>query len=267
MKLLREFILWPNCRNNCAFCHQRKFRNLAEFEKVLSVRLVDEFRRYNKIEQVLFVGGELFDTPFSSELYVAFFDLVEELWRTVELFYVNTNLIYEDLTLVKTFLKICPDFSKLRFTTSYDLEGRFKNDSKDLMLRNCWKLKDLYPDLHIMANTILTPQVCQYPEYMKFDNSHPFDIMFIPCVKVANAPTRNMVLNTLNHLPLEYLQLMLRSHESDQVRDLYAYENGKLENVTSENGPCGHNVNFSMYTSDSNACFICDLKHIVEELW
>lgn len=267
---LHEFILWPNCKNACIFCHQRKCVNFTEQEKIAAVKKVTDFVTSNNVKQVLLVGGELFDTPFSRELEFSFFNLVDLLWESVDIFYINTNLIYEDTSLVIKFLETVKDFSKLRFTTSYDHWNRFRSDKdRIIMLSNIKRLKEQFPQLRIMVNSILTKELCECinrKEYISpvVEN----DTCYIPCVQASNiSPTRNEILSVLkSNFSVEYLNELLNNMETDQERELYVYKNGHLELCTADNNPCGHNENFSTYASDSNKCFICDLKNLVSLL-
>ena len=269
--ILREFILWPNCKNACKFCHQKKAQQFTEKEKIQSIKQFKALVETNTIQQVLFVGGELFDTKFSIELENEFFSLVNILWNKVDLFYINTNLIYSDLTYVIKFLHSVKDFSKLRFTTSFDILYRFKSEKHmNIMLNNIRILESIFPDLRIMVNTILTKDVCEYlleekyTFYTKTEN-----ICFIPCIGVQKyAPSRNLILQTLlKCFPKEYLKELIKNMETDQIRTLYMYNKEKLEICTSLNSICGHNSNFSLYTADATTCFICDLKKLVSTLY
>jgi hypothetical protein len=48
----------------------------------------------------------------------------------IDLLYINTNLIYENMSILFNFLDLIKNnnlFNRLKFTTSFDLQGRFKN--------------------------------------------------------------------------------------------------------------------------------------------
>ena len=74
---LYEFILWPNCNNKCNFCHQKKQKKITNIEKINSIKKFHDFvYNLNDLNQVLLVGGELFDNVFSKELENIFFENV-----------------------------------------------------------------------------------------------------------------------------------------------------------------------------------------------
>ena len=75
------------------------------------------------------------------------------IWE-IELLYLNTNLLYEDLELLEGFLENIKQnnlFERLRFTTSYDIEGRFNKNSELLFYKN---LKYLHFYMLQKSNTL-----------------------------------------------------------------------------------------------------------------
>ena len=167
---MNEFLLWANCSNNCKFCWQKKINNpeclLTSEEKI---RAIDRAElKINQLQEsdILIVGGEVFEVISQNVTLrlLKFFDSLaqgcEE--NKIRFLYINTNLIYEDLTIINY---ICNKFKsmpeKLKFTTSYDLEGRYSSeDKKSLFLNNLKKITNTYPAINIVVNTILTKQVC-----------------------------------------------------------------------------------------------------------
>ena len=53
-------------------------------------------------------------------------------------------------------------WERLKFTTSYDLAGRFATkEREELFLNNLKKIKEKYPNCNIVVNTILTKETCE----------------------------------------------------------------------------------------------------------
>ena len=109
-----EFLLWNTCKNNCKFCHQKanKARFPGKFPddegKYKSIKLVEHYiKNGNCIDgsNILLMGGELFDTKLSEKTEYAFLQLIDTIVNRMYnqqtfLFYMNSNLIYEDLNLL-----------------------------------------------------------------------------------------------------------------------------------------------------------------------
>ena len=83
----------------------------------------------------------------------------------IELLYINTNLLYKDTILLDWFLSIFQDnelFDRLKFTTSYDVEGRFNNIlSEQIFYKNLKHITDTYKNIKVVVNTILTKECCK----------------------------------------------------------------------------------------------------------
>jgi hypothetical protein len=81
---------------------------------------------------VLICGGEIFDNIKNLNILIDFFEKIIDLMNNniIDLLYINTNLIYENTTILFKFLDLIKNnnlFNRLKFTTSFDLHGRFKN--------------------------------------------------------------------------------------------------------------------------------------------
>lgn len=277
-KKIYEFLVWDNCNNNCRFCFQRKDPRLFNLEKrkeilneVLNFIDSDKFEKNNHI---LICGGEIFDKSSDFETLDIFFkEIIDRMNKDIiDLLYINTNLIYSDLTSLKNLLDLIEEnnlFSRLKFTTSYDLEGRFKtNTSKELMLNNLKWIKENYPDCNIVTNTILTKQVCEaildntYPvkdfmkEYQCWVNLIPYIIY-----DETLAPKRELLFKTLRKVGNDcqgYLEEYIPNITIKQEKLLYIYKNNNFEFCSCELDKCGHSINFKRY-SEKGSCFCCDL--------
>lgn len=280
-KKIYEFLVWDNCNNNCKFCWQREAprifsHNKREFilNEVLAFIDSDVFEFGSHI---LICGGEIFDKPIDFEILDKFFCRIlgYMIEGKVDLLYINTNLIYKDLTGVNTLLnriKLLGLFDRLKFTTSYDIAGRFKNESdRELMLSNLKILTGVYKQLKTVTNIILTKQACESvlsgefrPD--EFMNKYRCWINFIPYIVLDRElmPTRNQVFKTLikiDDVCPGYLEKYVPNMSITQEKCLYMYKNNKFQFCSSAIGDCGHSVNFKRY-SDSDTCFCCDILEL-----
>lgn len=116
-------------------------------------------------------------------------------------------------------------------------------------------------------NTILSKEVCK-----KINEENDLGlptclekINLIPPIQIPHlSPTRNEILTTLRkNFSLEYLKRLYHNFTTNQKRDLYFFNGKELEGCTAQDNDCGHNINFSTYSNDSNSCFICDLGNLI----
>lgn len=281
-KPIYEFLIWDNCKNKCKFCFQRdnpRLFNKAQKEIILNKTL--EFINSNEFEigsHILICGGEIFDTPSDKDILQSFFSNIIELMLkdTIDLLYINTNLIYSDTSCLFWFLdKINENnlFDRLKFTTSYDSVGRFKTkEYENLMLENLLYIKDKYRDCNIVVNSILTNDMCQKiisnefnpQEFMRTYNCW---INFIPYIIYIPelAPSRNDIFSALLKIDSDnqgYLEKYISNLDLDQDKRLFMYKDNQFTFCSCELSECGHSVNFKRY-SDKNTCFICDLKRMI----
>lgn len=289
MKKVYEFLLWDNCSNNCRFCWQRenpRIYNKEERESILQETL--KFILSNKFEEgshILVCGGELFDKPQDFSALNLFFENISDLMvqNTIELLYINTNLIYKDIRGVLGMLKILNQSSldmvdlipRIRFTTSYDIEGRFRNkDSEDIMLANLKYITDKYPDMPVVVNTILTKPTCEAILSGKFNinefmNKYNCWVNLLPYIVLDNDLTasRTLIFQTLdyvNKICPGYLEKYVPNMCITQEKWLYMFKNNEFQFCSCELSECGHSVNFKKY-SEQGTCFCCDLQEIFGE--
>lgn len=290
IKPIFEFVLWDNCGNNCKFCWQKKhYCPLSDEQKSVSVERVFDFIEssgFVKGSHVLLVGGELFDTPkHESSIHLStLIDRIVGMMMVgdVDLFYIITNLLYKDTSLLEKLLfkiEAAGLSNRLKFTTSYDIFGRFNIKTPSLECGNSLWTKNMdsirknHPDINIVINTILTKQYCKLVttcpelelvgEFRKKYNSY---VNLLPYVAVDNefTPERNSVFKALRITEDRnsgYLDGYIRNFDLPQEKLIYRYVNGGLVFSTSESAKCGHGINFSSY-SGGNTCFICDIKEL-----
>ena len=75
----------------------------------------------------------------------------------------NTNLLYTNTEVLFDFLKKVEKnnlFERLKFTTSYDTEGRFNDSTEKLFYKNLKCITDTFKDIRIVVNTVLTKNAC-----------------------------------------------------------------------------------------------------------
>ena len=283
---MNEFLLWSNCSNNCKFCWQKKISNpeciLNSEEKINAINKTEE--RINQLQEsdVLIVGGEVFEaiSPEVTSRLIDFFDKLavrcEE--NKIRYLYINTNLIYDDLTIIDY---ICNRFhnisDKLKFTTSYDLEGRFSSkEREDLFLNNLKSITERYPYINIVVNTILTKQVCRSDfSVKKFMDEYKVRLVnLIPYIPIFYGdpltPTFGEIINKLKKTDDElpgYFKSYIENFDLDQKKILWEYHksNNDYTECTADYNTCGHNVNFTKILG-TGECFICKLKEMYYEL-
>lgn len=281
-KAIYEFLLWDNCTNNCSFCFQRE--NPRIFNKSKRQEILDEtlsFIQSDKFEKgshILICGGEIFDKPQDSLQLNHFFTKIISLMLNdiIDLLYINTNLIYKDkccLDFLLRNIKANNLFDRLKFTTSYDLAGRFKTkESEELMLQNLTWVKNIYPDCKVVVNTILTKQVCNAILNRSFSikdfiQKYKCWVNLLPYIiynKELSA-TRGEIFSALKEVDKDvsgYLDYYIPNMSITQEKLLYLYKDGKFEFCSCKMAECGHSINFKRY-SDKGTCFCCDLKEIL----
>ena len=279
IKDVYEFLVWDNCNNNCKFCFQRNNPRIFDKEKrqyilnnVISFIDSDQFIEGS---HVLIVGGEIFYNLDDREMLSNFWNQLIERMNSgrIGLLYINTNLLYKETVNLFNLLELIDFeglFDRLRFTTSYDLEGRFKSkEDEELMLNNLLEIKRLYPKCQIVTNIILTKGMCEAILNDTFSAKYFMDkyncwINFIPYIISDSglAANRDTIFKALKHIDNEnpgYLEKYIANLDLAQEKKLYMYKDGAFQFCSCELSDCGHAVNFKKY-SDKGSCFICDLK-------
>lgn len=281
-KSIYEFLVWDNCNNNCQFCWQRK--NPRIFSKEIRIKSLESVINFIESDSfvhgshVLIVGGEIFDKPTDMSFITNFYTSIVKFMidGRVDLLYINTNLIYKDLTILTNVLdeiSLNNLINRVRFTTSYDYYGRFKNESdRLLMLSNLSNIRKTYPDLSMVTNIILTKQMCNelFSESFsikKYMNEYGCWVNLIPYIIYDKnlSANKNDVFRSLIKVDNEnhgYLDRYIANLDLSQDKLLYKYENGNLKFCSCDYSSCGHSNNFKLYSTD-NTCFICDLKELI----
>lgn len=283
MKPIYEFLLWDNCSNNCKFCFQRKnprLYSLDEQQSILKQTLnYLNSDKYLENSHILLVGGELFDNTARFSMFSAFFDEIVKMLldNKIDLLYLNTNLCY-DKDCVDMLVSILQQFDKndlfdrLKFTTSYDIAGRFSDNTREeLFLRNIRLLTTRFPNLKIVANSILTNEFCDSIlsdtfDLFEFLEKNKISANLIPYIilDTALAPSRKLVFQTIQKLyqeKPEFIRSWIENLDLKQPRKMFYFKNNIWNSCECSVSDCGHSVNFKRYSS-ANSCFVCDIKEV-----
>lgn len=285
IKPIYEFLLWDNCNNNCKFCFQKKnYHKLIDDQKRKSIQKVIEFLNSNRFQDgshVMLVGGEIFDSPtiFSDFNHLITIIVNMMIDKKIDLLYINTNLIYKKLDSVLFLLDTIRSnklFDRLKFTTSYDVEGRFTEKTEQLMLHNLELIKKLYPECNIVVNSMLANKLCDMIlngefSVKNFCDKFKVKINLIPYIILDDQLTadRNKIFRTLRYVDSElsgYVKAYIDNFDLPQDKILHCYnpDTDSYEYCSSDKSSCGHSVNFKNY-SHHNTCFICDLKELFSQ--
>lgn len=282
-KPIYEFIVWENCNNHCQFCFQREnpkiFNQLGRANALESVLNFVNSDKFIFGSHLLIVGGEIFHLThhIDQSCIKAFYHLIIEHMKSgrVDLLYFNTNLIYTYTGLLDEVLQEIKEnnlLNRVRFTTSYDLVGRFATEkSRNDFLFNLHYFRNKYPDLHMVVNTILTKSVCQKIINKEISIKELIEdfgcwINLIPYIVYDEklSASRNEIFTALRTVEDEingYLKQYIENLDLDQDKFVYINNNGNFELCKSEENECGHSINFTRY-STKGSCYICDIKEL-----
>ena len=285
METIKEYIVWNNCNNSCSFCFLKTKLQSTYEQKFESLDLVEEDIRNTYGGHMLVMGGEIFaeiDAKIQNRLKEVFTTISEKMVKNeIGYLYMNTNLLYR-LDFLLSVLDVFKEkniLDRIKFTTSYDVAGRFKSESaKKLFKDNIKYLSANYSPMPIVANTILSNAFCEEVlsgNYSIVDSEKELGVTInpIPYIHVMDdglMPTRKQVVDTLFALDKQqsnFLKIYCQKMMFDQPRYLLQFGldangYGFLENVTAPNAECGHCVNFRRCFSDSDDCFVCLIDKI-----
>lgn len=281
MNTMQEFLLWGNCTNQCDFCWQCQKRDetifLSKEEMISSIEeTISKLDDINDGDDVLIVGGEVL-ASYYDEVNNALRKLIDKCIRLISqnkirFLYINTNLIYKDkINLVYLFEAIKGYEDRLKFTTSYDVYGRFKTkEAEQLFLENLTFIKDNYPAVNTVVNCIITKQLVESNfDDEKFKETYGVKyVNFIPYVPVPNNRSMDVtfrdivrVLTRAEKKHKGYIDFYINDFDLNQNKALYQYhKHTGYEECTSKYSDCHHNENFKKVLNGE--CFICKLKEV-----
>ena len=280
---MQEFILWSNCTNQCDFCWQCKkhdqstILNSGEMIKCLC-DLDWKLDEITNGDDVLLVGGEILN-PYSDSvnynLRVTITKCINMLKSNkIRYLYINTNLLYKDRSNLDYLLYnivINGLSDRLKFTTSYDIYGRFKNyESEKLFLENLKYIYKYYPKINIVVNAIITKQLVNSDfNWDEFQQDYGIKyINFIPYIPVKDDRTMDVTFKDIVKILARqekrhpgYISFYIKDFDLNQDKILYEYHKDKgFIECTAKYAECGHNENFKKVLGDE--CYICKLKDI-----
>lgn len=305
-KPIYEFLLWANCNNHCKFCFQQHQGQqdtfLTDEQKIQSLQAVKNFiasKDYKFGSHVLIVGGEIFGamSDIISREFKYFLDFLVKrmIVGKIDLLYINTNLLYTDLTHLKYLLDLIDKnglFGRLKFTTSFDVSGRFNSDQdRAQMLKNLYELTHtLYGGkLKVVTNMIMTKQLCEailsdkklddlsattvIGSIKQFMDDYNCQVNTVPYIILDESlsSSKEQIVLTLKHIDKfvpGYFKGYVDNFNLDQDKLLYEYHAGdvnKLVFCSTENAPCGHSINFNRYLPNRESCFVCDMVNAYKD--
>lgn len=287
-KPMYEFLMWDNCNNNCKFCFQREsprlLSNDMKKDSCLKVKQFLESDRFKKGSHILLVGGELFDHTDRLEMFEDLFQFIADKMKKneIELFYLNTNLLFDQLCLdnmikLMEMLKSAGISNRIKFTSSFDYDGRFDKQEKiDLWKHNILQLHDRCPEVPLAVNTILTKTTCNMINsgelsVKKFSEDFNCYVNLVPYIiydENLSAPKAHIfssLLKVNKEFDGKYIRKYIDNFDLPQDKILFYYNKLKKDYVycSSELADCGHSVNFKRYSTE-NTCFVCDLKNVFD---
>ena len=292
--MMKEFIIWHNCTNQCDFCWQCKKQDKTAFlnhiEMIAAIRATEEkiLNEVNDGDDILLVGGEILNSynEFSDYELHRLLNLCASLIKKdrIRYLYINTNLIYgnrKNLTYLLDLFNGIED--RLKFTTSYDVYGRFNhvlNTTIDSLASKIWfnnmlYIKDNYPKINVVVNVIITKQLVEkvpknwainwdalqstlgikyinFIPYIPVEDDRSMDVTFKNIVKVLAAEEKRNP---------GYINKYIDDFDLNQDKILYEYHKDKgYVECTAKYSKCHHNENFKKVLGDE--CYICKLKEI-----
>ena len=292
--MMKEFIVWHNCTNQCDFCWQCKKQDKTAFlnhiEMIAAIRATEEkiLNEVNDGDDVLLVGGEILNSynELSDYELHRLLNLCASLIKKdkIRYLYINTNLIYKDCKNLTYLLDLFSGIEdRLKFTTSYDVYGRFnhsldKEESPALKIwfNNILYIKNNYPKINVVVNVIITKQLVEkvktgdwtidwnkfqstlgikyinFIPYIPIEDDRSMDVTFKDIVKVLAAEEKRKP---------GYINKYIDDFDLNQDKILYEYHKDKdYVECTAKYSDCHHNENFKKVLG--NECYICKLKEI-----
>jgi sulfatase maturation enzyme AslB (radical SAM superfamily) len=284
-KPMVEFILWANCNNSCSFCWQHKRANkntlLDQDQKNDAASQAIHYinsPKFKRGSDVLIVGGEMYGQPSPiDELFIHVKDRVKD--GTIRYFYTNTNLIYKDLHDVSKLITIFLSegiIDRLKFTTSYDVYGRYKNkDDEELFKENLEVLTYSFPELRVTVNMILTKQLCEKILSREFSvknfcDKYKVQVNLLPHVvleehmRASKVEVFNTLLLVNDEMGNNFLNKYIDNYNLEQEKIIFEYhrEKGYVE-CEAPAAECGHNSNFRR-VFDDKSCFVCEISKLAK---
>lgn len=286
-----EYILWNNCTNKCSFCpqclkaDQETHLNKEEMRNSIGAVFKAINNKPDGIHDILLVGGEIlanYDDDISGCLCSLFLEVLDKIRKNkIRYLYINTNLLYTDLSNLDFLLKTFSNngfADRLKFTTSYDLKGRFTTkEREDLFFNNLKYVETLYPKINTVVNVVMTKSTVEKylngsfsPEILESDYGVKY-VSFLPYVPVSENDPESVDLKTIIKVLAKrersnpgFIKFYIDDLDLNQKRTLFEYRKSSgLVECTAKMNDCYHNSNFTRILKDGK-CFICALKDIFQ---
>ena len=283
MHTMQEFLLWSNCTNQCAFCWQCKKKDVTTFlnenEMLECVnKTIAMLDTINDGDDVLLVGGEIL-APYHESVNIALQSLIDKCVAMVKstqirYLYINTNLIYTNRINLDYLLgKMRGMEYRLKFTTSFDIYGRFRSGrERDIFLSNLAYIRDNYPNVNVVVNSIITKQLVNSNfDFDAFQEEYKIKyINFIPYIPVQDDRSMDVEFRDIVKILARnerkhkgFIDFYINDLDLNQNKKLYEYHKGAgYTECTSRYSECHHNENFKKVLGDE--CYICKLKDLFQ---
>lgn len=279
-----ELCLWENCNNKCKFCFL-DYKKLSHQQRIDAIEHLPTWMdSLTPDSNLLLIGGELYDSSVYQLGLISIYQQISKLMAsgTIKIFTTNSNLMYRDLGLLRTCIEIIrltthEQFNqRFAFTTSYDIGGTrfFTPEREKLFLDNLEVMPSLIGvnDVNVNVNMILTKPLChELQKYGQcyiddFERQYHCHVMLLPYfIKDPSlAVTRREMLQTLTRLDSSYVLnwVYAKLTNNTDKRRVFKYnpESQCYEEHNAGILSCGHGKNFIRCYSDSDRCFLCDVK-------
>lgn len=187
-------IFFENCNLNCVFCSQD--HNSQEYLDEKSIlektkKIIDWINSNNRSQyfKLHIMGGELFQDALIKKSFLEIYQkFIDEIKKSVDpqknvVFNFITNLIFEETESVKKFL----NHNDLKFSISYDSNGRFNKEQFEIFKKNV----EFFKNEIQMVSLVLTKQNIKkliegdsYYDYL-YDNFVCHWDSFLPSVEIS----------------------------------------------------------------------------------
>lgn len=161
-----QYELWKACKIGCKFCCNKKQKDIDKVESLLYVLEKLDDKEVDEYNEIGFIGGEFFNDEISDEkVRELFYKVFEKVANKINQgkiskLYITTALIFDMNNYLIPFLNYLKSFGILDKTllcTSYDVMYRFyTKEREDLWKNNMLKLYEMFPEMGLHTETILT---------------------------------------------------------------------------------------------------------------
>ena len=288
-----QFELWSDCNNRCNFCYLNSVMT-PESEKLQNIEFaIKNTPKYieDGYNEFSIIGGELFQGQISNNIRCKFFEYIELIKALlgqdkIIQFQINCTLTSSNQDDLFETLEILKDYQdKLWIATSYDTIGRFHTPQTESNWKNnILKIKNLYKDIHINTNMIITGDLIDRVTHNQFDIVK-FSQDFKTCISFTPPAVKRIDEKILvnqymdekiklqNEIPNffptreNFIQFLTYLHSQDFDFDKIINDGNRARVLINNNFvdnrdkplyiECKHNICYHGYVN-SHKCMICD---------